>query len=129
MQKPLLTNNVLPSGLLLCQRSVTFVCNAIHAGQDGTFSWYLSGIAFDSDVYGTDAIYPLTINSTKSGFAIQIAEVTSTDGNFSFINFTLTIELEEIPKYVGQNVTCGKQLKQSLPITIGNYRVKGIMSY
>ena len=131
MQKPLLTYNVLTSGLL-CQGNVTFVCNAIHAGADATFSWYLNGIEFGSHATTKEAIYPLMINSSISVFAIQIAEVTcstnGTDSSFSFINFTSTIGLEEIHNYVGQNVTCGKQLNQSLPITISN-SMKGIMSY
>ncbi len=122
--QPNITSSVLPLSGELCSGRVTFSCNSL--GTDSAnIDFFTNDTVLVRYEYSLDHTYPYTIPSSPSGFMAQITSVIFNNAKFSYVNFTVSVDLMDLIIHQGQSISCGNILVRSNLIEIGNYTIQG----
>ncbi len=122
--QPNITSTVLPLSGELCPGRVTFSCNSL--GTDSAnIDFFINDTVLVGYKYSLDHTYPYAIPSSLSGFMAQITSVIFNNTKFSFVNFTVSVDLMDLIIYHGQAISCGNILVRSNYFPIGIYSLIG----
>ncbi len=122
--QPNITSTVLPLSGGLCPGRVTFSCNSLESDSPviGIFRNNTRLVRYD---FSPQHTYPYIIPSSPAGFMAQITSVIFNNAKFSYVNFTVSVDLMDLIIYQGQSISCGNILVRSNLIEIDNYTIQG----
>ena len=110
-----------------CPGSVTFTCNALGFGTSGLIDWYINDTLLARYTYVASHNFPVTVMVQSSLNAVaQISSSSFFNGQFNFENFTLSVDLEDLLPFQGQNITCGTIAERSNDFNINKFTILGI---
>ena len=107
-----------------CPGTLTLTCDAVNFGTGDTINWFVGDdrlAVFDFAVHSipfTTTTSPNLLNAT-----VQLQSATFSDGQFSYINFTLSASLSDFLSLQRQNITCGSSLMRSSSFKIAEFSV------
>ena len=120
-----------------CPGTLTLTCDARNFGTSDSISWYVGDERFvefdavdDSTPFTTTTTRPDLLNAT-----VKLTTASSTGGQSSFINFTLSASVSNFLSLQGQNISCGNIVSRSsfgiMEFTVNNYSTsyQGMLSY
>ncbi len=122
--QPSITSSVLPLSGELCPGRVTFSCNSLESDSPviGIFRNNTRLVRYD---FSPQHTYPYIIPSSPAGFMAQITSVIFNNAKFSYVNFTVSVDLINLIIYQGQSISCGNILVRSNTFSIGIYSLIG----
>ena len=99
-------------------RNVTFTCDATNFSLE--IHWFIDNTSISSYAFSTGNVYPLVISTNPPipGITVQIGDVMSTNGIFSFKNVTLMSTLCNLLQFEGKSLSCGSMEQRSEFISI-----------
>ena len=107
-----------------CPGILTLACDARNFGSSGTINWFVGDdrlAVFDfveDQTPFTTTTSPNLLNAT-----VQLTSATVTNGQFSYINFTLSAGLSDFLSLQRQNITCGSSLMRSSSFKVAEFTV------
>ncbi len=107
-----------------CPREVTFTCNALEFGRP-TISWFAGDTVLAEYNYIATDVYPKEVMTDSINATAQISQASFTTSSFNYINFTLSVKLDELDPFQGQNFTCGTTSIRSSDIPVDSFEVLG----
>ena len=119
-----LDSSIGPLSRNLGPRNVTFTCDANFTS--GTIHWFIDNTSISSYAFSTGDVYPLVINPPIPGITVQLGDVMSTLGVFSFKNFTLMTVVCNLLQFEGKSLSCGLMEQRSEFISINFGKVKNL---
>ena len=114
-----------------CPGALTLTCNVRNFGNAESINWFVDDdrvAVFDLAVHST----PFTSTTTRPDLlnaTVKLESATFSDGQFSFINFTLSAGLSDFLSLQGQNITCGSVRMKSTSFEITEFTLKNESSY
>ena len=110
-----------------CPGSVTLTCNALGFGESGLIDWYISDTLLARYIFDSNHKFPFAVMVQSSLKAVaQISSSSLFNGQFNFENFTLSVDLEDLLPFQGQNMTCGTIAERSNVFNINKFTILGI---
>ena len=107
-----------------CPGTLTLPCDAVNFGTGDTISWFVGDdrlAVFDFAVDFTP--FTTTTSPNLLNATVQLQSATHTNGQFSYINFTLSASLNDLLSLQGQNITCGSFVMRSSTFEITSFTV------
>ena len=105
-----------------CPGSVTLTCNTFDFGTDGLIDWYINDTLLARYTYKANHKFPLAVMVQNSLKAVaQISSSSFINGQFNFENFTLSVDLDDLLPFQGQNITCGSFGERSNVFNINKF--------
>ena len=107
-----------------CPGTLTLTCDAVNLGASSSIEWFVGDdrlAVFDFVIDSTP--FTTTTNPNLLNATVQLQSASLTNGQFSFINFTLSASLSDFLSLQGQNITCGIFLRRSSSFEITKFTV------
>ena len=106
-----------------CLREVTLTCNALEFNSP-IISWFAGDTVLARYYFIVIDEYPRVVrtDSTNATAQISYANFTTT---FNYFNFTLSVKVNQLIPFQGQNFTCGTTSMRSSAIPVDNLKVLG----
>ncbi len=101
-----------------CPREVTLTCNALEFSRP-TISWFAGDTVLATYNYIATDVYPKEVMTESINATAQISHANFTT-MFNYVNFTLSVKLDELIAFQGQNFTCGSTSIRSRDIPVDN---------
>ena len=109
-----------------CPGSVTITCNALGFGRSDLIDWYINDTLLARYTYASNHIFPFAVMVNTSLNAVaQISSSSFTNSQFNFENFTLSVDLDDLLPFQGQNITCGTLAERSNVFIINTFEILG----
>ena len=109
-----------------CPGSITITCNALGFGTSGLIDWYISDTLLARYAYVASHNFPFAVMVKSSLNAVaQISSSSFINGQFNFENFTLSVDLDDLLLFQGQNITCGTIIRRSNVFNINKFTIIG----
>ena len=107
-----------------CPGTLTLTCDARNLGASGTISWFVGDDRLAVfDVVEDRTPFTTTTSPNLLNATVELELATSSNGQFSYINFTLSAGLSDFLSLQGQNITCGSFLMRSSSFIIAEFTV------
>ena len=107
-----------------CLGTLTLACDARNLGASGTINWFVGDDRLAVfDVVEDRTPFTTTTSPNILNATVKLQSATSTNGLFSYINFTLSAGLSDFLSLQGQNITCGSFLMRSSSFKITEFTV------
>ena len=107
-----------------CPGTLTLTCDARNFETSGTINWFVGDdrlAVFDVVVDPTP--FTTTTSPNLLNATVQLESATFSNGQFSYINFTLSTGLSDFLSLQGQNITCGSFLMRISFFIIAEFTV------
>ena len=105
-----------------CPGTLTLTCDAVRLGPSGSINWFVGDdrlAVFDFIIDSTP--FTTTTSPNLLNATVQLLSATLTNGQFSYINFTLSAGLSDFLSLQGQNITCGSFVMRSSSFEITEF--------
>ena len=107
-----------------CPGTLTLTCDAKNFGTKDSVSWFVGDTLLAKFDYIDDPIpFTTTTITNLLNATVQLQSVTLTNGQFSYINFTLSAGFSDFLSLQGQNITCGSFVMRSPSFEITEFTV------
>ena len=109
-----------------CPGSVTLICNAFGI-RYSLIDWYINDTLLAQYSFNSGDFFP-SIVMVRSSILNAVAEISSlsvTNSLFTFENFTLSVDLDDLLPFQGQNITCGTITERSNIFNINTFTILG----
>ena len=107
-----------------CLGTLILTCDARNLGASGTINWFVGDDRLAMfDVIDDRTPFTTTTSPNLLNATVKLQSATSCNGQFSYINFTLSAGLSEFLSLQGQNITCGSFLIRSSSFKIAEFTV------
>ena len=107
-----------------CPGTLTLTCDAVNFGTGDIINWFVGDDRLAVFDFAVDS-FPFTTTTSPNllNATVQLQSATLTNGQFSYINFTLSASLSDFLSLQGQNITCGSSLMRSSSFEITSFTV------
>ncbi len=108
---------------LQCSEPLTLVCNAENFSSTDII-WFAGSTVLAVYSFSSRDPFPVSLQSDVINGTAQI-ENAYYNGNFNFINFTLTVNVKDLLPFKEQNITCGTTYTRSNAFNVKNFNAIG----
>ncbi len=125
---PQLKSNITSFYNDICPTTVVFICNALEFNQE-VLRFDFNTTMVSSYFYNREDSFPRNISSNDNfELSVQISSaelISNRTSLFNFVDFTLSINIQNLPELVGTRISCGSGLQRSNIIQIGSSPLTG----
>ena len=109
-----------------CSEPLKLVCNAENLNSTDII-WFAGSTVLAVYSFSSRDQFPLSLQSDVINATAQI-ENAYYNGNFNYIDFTLTVNVKDLLPFQEQNISCGSMYIRSNAFKINNFQVVGKIS-
>ncbi len=122
---PTISTSIWPLSGELCPGRVTFSCDFLDT-RSPIIDYYINDTRLFRYEFLPSHTFPLTVNESLPGIIVQITSANINNNKYSFMNFTLSADFNDIIIYQEQWLTCGTVSVRSNSVYM---MIKGEISY
>ncbi len=108
---------------LQCSEPLTLVCNAENFNST-VIIWFAGSTVLVEYAFRASDPFPVSVTSGVVNATAQI-ENAYYNGNFNYINFTLTVNVKDLLLFQEQNISCGSIYTRSNAFKVKKFNVIG----
>ncbi len=106
-----------------CSEPLTLVCNAVNFNSTN-ITWFAGSTILVAYSFRSSDPFPMSLQSDVINGTAQI-ENAYYNGDFNYINFTLTVNVKDLLLFQEQNISCGSIYTRSNAFNVKNFNVIG----
>ena len=108
----------------LCPGTAVFTCNAMT--MSNLIQLFINDTQVADYILTSGDTYPHDVQSSLPEASVMLTSVTVKANNIiTYENFTLSINIQDLNQYIGNNISCGTLLQRSSAIKIESYSIIG----